>query len=79
MVCGLSTLLINTHLVLSEGFVLAIRLRVEHWWVCGVLVFGWLVRVRVEHCLVFGVLVFGLLSDGVVLALLTADSNPTMP
>ena len=55
---GLSTLLIITHLVLSEGFVLAPRVRVEHWWVFGVLLFGLLVRVRVEHWWVVGVLFF---------------------
>ena len=56
---GLSTLLIITHLVLREGFGLALRARVEHWWVLGVLVFD-------------------LLGEGVVLALLSVDSCPTM-
>ena len=65
--------------MLSEGFVLALRVRVEHWWVFGVLLFGLLSRVRVGHWWFFGVLVLGLLGEGVVLALLSVDSNPTMP
>jgi hypothetical protein len=87
-VCGFgqSALLIIAHLVLNEGSVLALRVRVEHWWVFGVLVFGLLVRVRVEHWWVFGVLVFvglwgerfcGFLSGHVMAVPLVGPGIPT--